>query len=392
MKSASSGMTLLSVPAGPAGVLTVYRHLVDSLSGESVITPIPESNRYFPPQLVDSLHRAINPRLPAQPGTVAVLTTSGSTGNPRAVEYGKRELTALNDFINSGEIIGENIGAEPQWISALPVTSIGGFNVLSRALSAGKPPIALASVAGAGAFDPQEVDEAIRACGDSPIMISLVPTQLRRLLGSELGTESLRKCSLVLVGGSVTPPSDRIRSHDEGIKAVFSYGMTETTGGCVFNGNPAPGVQVSVNPDTGVISVSGITIARGYRPQPGLGDFRSFEDQFITQDIGDIDDKGMLHVSGRIDDVVIVKGFNISLNAIKDIIDADPHVLDSFVLPNLTALVVTTESFQAAESELRNEISQRLGSLAVPNFVTVDRLPQLPNGKHDRQQILNLYG
>jgi len=392
MKSASSCPTLLSVPAGPAGVQAAYRQLADSLSGESVFAPIPESNRYFPSQLVATLYEAVNPSAPAQSGTVAILTTSGSTGNPRAVEYGKGELTALNDFINSGEIIDMNFGADPQWISALPVTSIGGFNVLSRALSAGKPPIALASVAGAGPFDPQEIAEAIRTCGDSPIMISLVPSQFRRLLGSELGTDSLRQCSLVLVGGSGTPPSDRIRSHDEGINAVFSYGMTETTGGCVFNGVPAPRVHVSVNPGTGVISVSGATIARGYRSKLDSGGFQPFNDQFITNDLGDIDPNGVLHISGRSDDIVIVKGLNISLNAIQEIVDSDPNVVDSFVLPNLTALVVATESFQGSERELRNEISHRLGSLAVPNFVTVNSLPHLPNGKHDRQQILNLYG
>jgi O-succinylbenzoic acid--CoA ligase len=373
-------------------VQAVYQQLAESLSSESVVAPIPESNRYFPPQLIESLYQAINPSLPAQSGTIAILTTSGSTGNPRAVEYGKGELTALNEFINSGEIIDMKFGAAPQWISALPVTSIGGFNVLSRALSAGKPPIALASVAGAGPFDPQDVAGAIRTCGDSPIMISLVPTQFRRLLGSESGTESLRQCSLVLVGGSGTPPSDRIRSHDEGINAVFSYGMTETTGGCVFNGIPAPGVHVSVNSGTGVISVSGVTIARGYRSKLDSDEFQAFNDQFVTNDLGDIDPNGVLHVSGRSDDIVIVKGMNISLIAIKEIIDSDPHVVDSFVLPNLTALVVTTESFRGSERELRSEISHRLGSLAVPNFVNVNSLPHLPNGKHDRQQILNLYG
>jgi o-succinylbenzoate---CoA ligase len=392
MKSASTNLTLLSVPAGPSGVRLVYQQLMKSLESGDILIPIPETNRHFPPQLIESLHHAINPSQPAQPGTVAILTTSGSMSNPRSVEYGRAELTALNEYINSGTIIDKHFGAEPQWISALPVTSIGGFNVLTRAVSAGKAPIALPSVAGAGTFSAEEVMDSIGLCGDSPIMMSLVPTQLRRLLGSELGTNALRQCALILVGGSATSPSDRIRSHDENINAVFTYGMTETTGGCVFNGVPAPGVQVSVNPDSGVITVSGATIARGYRAQQNSDVFQAFNGEFDTSDIGDMNTEGILHVSGRIDDVVIVNGLNISLNAIKEIIDSDPHVVDSFVLPNLTALIVTTEASLDSERELRNRISQRLGNLAVPNFMSVDSLPHLPNGKHDRQQILNLYG
>jgi O-succinylbenzoic acid--CoA ligase len=318
------------------------------------------------------------------------------------VEFGKAELTALNGFINSGAIIDTRLDAEPQWISALPVTSIGGLNVLSRAISAGKAPIALDSVAGAATFSVEEVVKAIRLCGDSPSMISLVPTQFRRLLGSEMGTDALRQCSLILVGGSATPPVDQIRSRDEGLNAVFSYGMTETTGGCVFNGVPAPGVHVSINPDDQVISVGGVTIARGYRPQYEQPQhdqpqhqpetFQNFNNQFTTNDVGDIDSSGTLHVTGRIDDIVIVNGLNISLNAIKGIIDSDPNITDSFVLPILTALVVVRDTSPGYESELRTEISRRLGSLAVPNFVVVNSLPHLPNGKHDRQQIVSLYG
>jgi acyl-CoA synthetase (AMP-forming)/AMP-acid ligase II len=92
-----------------------------------------------------------------------------------------------------------------------------------------------------------------------------------------------------------------------------------------------------------------------------------------------------------------VNGVNISLRAIKEIIDAHPLVSDSYVLPDLTAVVVVTGASEIIEEDLRSAISQRLGNIAVPRFLVVDSLPYLPNGKPDRQRIQslahpNLYG
>lgn len=392
MNSAEWAFTPLTVPPGSEGVRLTHEHLKRALDGAGLLAPIPQANRHFPQIVVDRIAAALNPSYPPLPDTVAILTTSGSTGNPRAVEFNASSLTALNGYINSGQVIDQHFDSPLQWIVALPVTSVGGFNVLTRAIDSGLTPLALESVAGAAAFSVDEVVSAVQQSGDSPAAISLVPTQLRRLLGSEAGTDALKRCALVIVGGSSTPVSDQIRCRDEGIFAVFSYGMTETTGGCIFSGRPAPGVHVEVHPVSHVISISGETIASGYRPAQGHDQFEVFEDRFTTNDFGDTGSDGSLHVLGRIDDIVIVNGVNISLNAIKEIIDSHPAINDSYVLPNLTALIVTDASTTSYEDTLRAEIGQHLGTLAVPSFQQVSHLPHLPNGKHDRQQILTLYG
>lgn len=397
MNTGHDQLTPVEVVSGATGVRTAYEQLVQALESGRAMAPIPAISKHFPEPMVSAIRSAISLDSPVQPATIAVLSTSGSTGNPQGVEFSASQLGTLNDFINSGNVVGQQLDAAPQWIAALPVTSMGGFNVLIRAIAAGLPPIALGSVAGAGVFSAEEVTNAVRACGDSPAMISLVPTQLRRLLATEEGTEALTRCSVVLVGGSATPLSDQIHVRDQGISAAFTYGMTETSGGCVFNGVPASGTDIEIDPVTQVIKISGAVIATGYRS--GSSEMRPelFRGSFVTNDVGEIDNSGILHVSGRADDIVIINGVNVSTQAIKEIIDAHPGVLESYVLSDLTAVVVPNQAGQNFEDDLRVEISQRLGNIAVPRFKIVQSLPSLPNGKPDRQQIqaltsLNPYG
>ncbi len=386
-------MPLLKVPAGPAGVELVHSRLIEALGGGPPCIPVPETNRYFSQEFISGIERAINPARSLQDSTVAVLTTSGSTGNPRGVEFSAGTLNFLNNYVNSGAVTGHHVDTPPQWIAAIPVTSVGGFNVVVRAIAAGLPPLALSSVGGASPFSIDEAIQTIASVKDSPVMISLVPAQVRRLLGTSEGTQALKQCSLVLVGGSSTPVSDQIRMRDEDIKVAFTYGMTETTGGCVFNGTPAPGVGIEVASETSVITISGEIIATGYRLATPTEPFVPFNSSFTTKDIGSLDMDGTLSVLGRADDIVMVNGVNISLNAITEIINAHEFVTDCFVLPDLVALIVTSSpTDDSIVDELRKTIANSLGNIAVPQFRSVSALPQLPNGKHNRQEIARLYG
>jgi len=391
--STTAHVPVLKVPAGPIGVELVHSRLIEALAGGPPCIPVPETNRYFSPEFISGIERAIDPARSLQNSTVAVLTTSGSTGNPRGVEFSAGTLNSLNHHINSGAVTGHHIDAPPQWIAAIPVTSVGGFNVVVRAIAAGIPPLALSSVGGASPFSIEEAIQTIASVKNLPVMISLVPAQVRRLLGSAEGTQALKQCSLVLVGGSATPVSDQIRMRDEDINVAFTYGMTETTGGCVFNGTPAQGVHIEVDPDTSVITISGEIIATGYRPTTSTEPFLPFNSSFTTKDIGALDMDGTLNILGRADDIVMINGVNISLNAITEIINSHELVTDCFVLPDLAALIVTNSpAVDSIIDELRKAIANSLGGIAVPQFRCVPALPQLPNGKHDRQEIARLYG
>ena len=298
----------------------------------------------------------------------------------------------MNEFVNSGEVIGVQLDAPPRWICALPVTSAGGVNVLTRSIAAGSPPIALESVAGGSTFDPDEFAGAVARFKNEPVFVSLVPTQLRRLLSSENGAQALRHCTAILIGGGPTPTTDFLQAQDLGLPVSYTYGMTETSGGCVFSGVPGPGTESTLDPGDSRITLHGPSIALGYRP---IGDqaFTPFNSTFTTDDFGTVDPIGQLEVLGRLDDIVLINGVNISRTAISKIIEESSTVQSCYVLPNLTALIVATPvEFEEVSVDMRTQIARELGSIAIPTFRVVTQLPTLPNGKLDRVAITNLYG
>lgn len=384
----ASDFDVISVPPGPEGVSLVVGEFAARRISHLPCALIPAVGRHFSETAVKKIIDALKIGTPLMDSTLAVLTTSGSTGNPRGVEFSLDHLTAFDDFINSGAVIRTSFTSPPQWISALPVTSIGGFNVIVRASHSGIAPIALSSVGGAAPFSAREVTEAMTNAGSHPIAISLVPVQFRKLLNSDEGLEALRGCSLILVGGSATPTEDHLRAQDAGLHVTYTYGMTETTGGAVFSGVPAPGVEVTCDVAEGnVVTISGVSVANGYRGEP------PFAGSFRTSDTGSIDSQGKLTVLGRIDDVIMVNGVNVSLGAIESVVRHVPGVTDCFVLPGLLALIECDPSLlNHITPEIRQAVSEKLGGVAVPTITWVEHIPQLPNGKPDRQKIFTLYG
>ncbi len=383
---------LTQIPPGSPGVATAFDALSEALANEQVFAPIPQQSRHYSSHQIQAIREAINPSTPCHSHTAAILTTSGSTGNPRGVELSYSQLSAMNDFVNSGEVVGVQLDAPPQWICALPVTSVGGVNVLTRSIAAGVPPIALESIAGGSTFDPDEFANSVERSKDEPVFVSLVPTQLRRLLNSQLGAQALRRCTAILIGGGPTPTNDFLQAQDLGLPVSYTYGMTETSGGCIFSGKNGPGTNFTLDPADSRITLHGPSIASGYRPIGGRA-FTPFNSTFATDDFGVADLIGQLEILGRLDDIVVINGVNISRTAIAKIIEENPSVQSCYVLPNLTALIVATPvDFEGVSGSIRHQIVQKLGSIAIPAFRVVTQLPTLPNGKLDRVTITNLYG
>ena len=163
----------------------------------------------------------------------------------------------------------ERFGGPAAWLLALPVTGIGGLQVLVRSLVGQCEPIVLRSVGGAASFDPAEFADATWRLDPSlPAWTSLVPAQAARLLDDPAGLAAMRAYEMVLLGGARTPPALLERLRDESIAAVTSYGMTETCGGAYYEGTALPGVAATIlEPDAdgvGRIAIGGPTVARGY--------------------------------------------------------------------------------------------------------------------------------
>ncbi len=393
----SRPLVRVPVPPGPRGLDLLLREATAALDGSGpAIAPVPTVGPTISETYVSGVLRAVlgSSFTPTVDSPIAVvLATSGSTGTPRGVELTASALTYAATAIHDG--------LRPCWVAALPLTSVGGFNVMVRALQSGVTPVAVSSLGGAGPFTADAFADAVDAAlaSGSPVFTSLVPAQLPRLLSDERGTDALRACARVLVGGAPLRRSLASTCSDLGISVSTTYGMTESAGGCILDGAPLPGVGVEIlDPDetgTGRIVLTGPTIAARYREDTAATAEAFLDGAFRTQDLGlwrEQPGGPRLTVTGRIDDVVIISGVNVSVSAVESVIADQPHVEAAAVVVapreggegSLCAYMVADASV-VDTAAVRARVVERLGAAARPRLLrTIDRLPYLPNGKIDR--------
>jgi len=375
-------LTVIDVPAGPSCVDALWTPLESALAGGPPIAVIPQSSSSTPIAMVEAMRESVRPDALVDDGTAVVVSTSGSTGRPRGVCLSASALTAFTAHVNA------MVGSEPTWVLALPPTSIGGLNVMIRAIATGRPPIAVASVGGAERFTDMGFADAVSAAGqlDHPIAVSLVPTQLPRLLESAIGRQALSHCALILVGGAALTPHAARDCADAGIAITTTYGMTETSGGCVFDGQPLPGVRVKVDDTEGRIYLAGPMLAQGYRD----GADECFEGGLLrTSDRGRWAE-GRLQVLGRLDDVVMVNGVNVDLIAVEDRANDHPAIESAIAVAveddGDTRVHVIFTGHDLELRDIRDWIASTLGPPGAPTGIhRVDSLVLTTSGKIDRR-------
>lgn len=344
------------------------------------------------------------PALPAEvpPGTAVVLTTSGSTGYPKSVVLSRSAL--ISSALSTADRLGE--GA---WLLALPAHYIAGAQVLVRSLVAGREPAMLA-----GTFSPQAFAAAARGMASSvggvrvPTFTSLVPAQVQTLL--DAGEHAaLASFEAVLVGGQALAPALAERGAAAGARLVRTYGSTETAGGCVYDGTPLDGTRVRIV--GGEVQLSGPTLAEGYLGEPERTASAFVRDVdgvrwYRTGDAGTFE--GVLRVTGRIDNVIVSGGINVSLDRVEQVVRGLPGMSSSVVVavPDERwgeASVVVAARDEAVEgiggpgapehllAAAREAVGAALGAVARPaRILLVDRIPLLPSGKPDRQALREL--
>ena len=304
-----------------------------------------------------------------------VVATSGSTGEPKHVLLSRRALRA------SATATATRLGGHGQWLLNLPPTYVAGLQVLFRSVLAGTTPVVQ---------DGTLVDAAARMSGERRY-VSLVPTQLHRLLDDPASAEALRGFSTVLVGGAAVPGALRERAADAGVHVVATYGMSETCGGCVYDGVPLDGVAVAVGAQ-GRVRIGGPVLFDGYDGRPDLTGEVLRDGWFVTQDLGRLDDDGRLEVLGRVDDVVVSGGVNVPGPAVAERLRAHGSVTDAAVVGvadeewgrRVVAFVVGELSLEAARDWVA-EVQPR--SWAPRELRVVARIPHLDNGKVDRMTL-----
>jgi O-succinylbenzoic acid--CoA ligase len=321
------------------------------------------------------LRAAMAPDEPTLPGTAVVVATSGSTGVPKGVELSAGALKA------SAAATHARLGGPGQWLLTLPAHHIAGVQVIVRSLLAGMTPV----LRGTQAFA-----DAVGAMTGPRRYTSLVPTQLLRLLDDPAGLDALRTFDAVLLGGAATPAPLLDRARSAGVRVHTTYGMSETAGGCVYDGVPLDGVRVRLV--DGVIELGGPVLASGYRRDP-VGTASAFVDGwFRTTDLGVLRADGSLEVLGRADFMINTGGVKVAPAAVEAVLAAQPGVAEVCVvgLPDdewgqmVAAAVVPVEPAPAAE-ELRAAVRARLGGPSTPKVLRfVDALPLQGPGKIDR--------
>ncbi|TFV76965.1 AMP-dependent synthetase [Blastococcus sp. CT_GayMR19] len=335
-----------------------------------------------PPAVVDAARAVLRPEEALEPGADVVVTTSGTTGAGRAVLLSAGALRA------SATATHERLGGPGSWLLALPVSAIAGLQVLCRSLLAGGPLTTLQAGETLGA--------AVARLPGGRRYTSLVPTQLRRYLDAEPG--ALRAFDAILVGGAATDPALLARARAKGVAVVTTYGMTETAGGCVYDGRPLAGVGMRV---TDCVELAGPQLASGYRLDPAATAEAFRDGWFRTRDAGTLDDGGRLTVHGRLDDVVISGGVNVAPAAVEAALREHPDVADAVVFgrpdaewgQRVVAAVVPAAGAAPSLEALRPWVTQRLGAPAAPRALeVVDAFPLLHTGKPDRRAVAESVG
>ncbi|MET7329588.1 AMP-binding protein [Nonomuraea sp. NPDC005650] len=356
-------------PPGP-GLFAAVR---DALSGAGpAVLPLAPGHSEaavaaLRPTHVDGALRSDGEGVPSD--VAVVIATSGSTGVPKGVLLSATALRA--SAAASLRRVAASKGE--RWLCCLPVAHISGLQVLVRALLSESEPIIHAR------FDPQEV------LGSGADHVSLVPTQLHRLV--ELGAD-LSVFRTIVLGGAAPRPGLLEQARELGARIVTTYGMSETCGGCVYDGQPLYNVDLKIG-DDGLIRIAGPVLFSGYR----FGDSDPFDgDWFRTSDLGELAG-GRLRVLGRADDVINTGGEKVVAAAVTTVLCTHPEVADAAVIGTpdaewgevVTAIVVPANpDTPLTLRQLRAFCRDRLPPHAAPRSLRlVSQLPLLPNGKTD---------
>ncbi len=316
-------------------------------------------------------------------GAALVITTSGSTGTPKSVLLSAAALRA------SAEATHARLGGPGRWLLALPATHVAGVQVLVRSLVAGTSPAVLDLAPGFRAAAFAEAARPLLAT-PGPHYTALVPTQLARLVADDV--PELRGFDAVLLGGAATPRPLLDAAVAAGVRVVTTYGMSETAGGCVYDGVPLDGVDVRLV--DGRIDLAGPTLALGYRGERFAGGW------FRTGDLGRFRPDGTLEVLGRADDVIVTGGEKVPPALVERALAAVPGVREVCVVGvpdaewgQVVVAAVVAAGPPPAESALQDAVRSAVGRAAVPKRVLF--LPELPTrgpGKVDRAAVARSFG
>lgn len=367
------------IPSGPAAA-DILPRLGRVLAGDGpAMLPVPADD----PRETARLHAALAPGTPIEDGVALVVATSGTTGIPKGAMLSVSALTA------SATATEQRLGGPGSWLLALPAHHIAGMQVLLRSVLAGTEPVIMDVSNG---FDPRAMIEAIGRMSGPLRYTSLVPGQLVKAFEMPEAIAALASLDAVLLGGAATPIPLREKAVAAGVSLVRTYGMSETAGGCVYDGTPLYGSAVRI--DAGRVVLGGRTLASGYRGAP---DHPAFAEPgwFRTDDAGTIVD-GVLSISGRLDEAISTGGLTVVPQVVEAALATHPAIRECAVvgLPDerlgQRVVVAVVPSAPVTLAQLRSHVVASLDVTAAPKeLYLLDALPTRGPGKLDRAALRN---
>ena len=385
-----------------------------------------------------------------------VVGTSGSTGAPKQTALSVRALRAsaraterfFADYPSAGSAKPQRATSEvpAQWLLALPAHYVAGAQVLARSVLAGTTPVVAASITDGVSFTPEVFLNAAERLSCARRFVSLVPTQVHKLLeaaeaspalGSEI-YDALGQFTGILLGGAPASASLLAAARELGLNVVTTYGSAETAGGCVYSGVALPGVRLRVIPEdagladspvvagaeaAGRIWLGGEHLASGYMGDSARTASHFFVDAggcrwYRTDDYGSLtssapnapEDEGapMLNIVGRSDDVIITGGVKISARAVAAVLESHPAVREAAVMGipdarwgSAVAAAITLRGASGVQSApdtsgvtcdmLREFCTDKLGAAGAPKFLRIFAdFPTASTGKPDLRAIYSM--
>lgn len=319
-----------------------------------------------------------------------VATTSGTTGPPKGALLTAAALKA------SASATHQRLGGPGQWLLAVPPYHIAGLQVLIRSVVARSTPVEIDVSAG---FDVNELPSAVAKLGSGRRYTSLVAAQLAKALTDPGATAALAELDAILLGGGPAPRPVLDAAATAGISVVRTYGMSETAGGCVYDGVPLGGTRLRLD-ETGRIALGGATLAKGYR-NPVDPDPFAEHGWFVTDDLGAVDASGVLTVLGRVDEAISTGGLTVLPGPVEAALSTHPAVSDCAIFGVaddrlgqrvVAAVVLSPGSGAPTLDGLRAHVATTLDLTAAPRELHIlDELPRRGIGKVDRAALIRRF-
>jgi O-succinylbenzoic acid--CoA ligase len=317
--------------------------------------------------------------------TAVVIHTSGTSSVPKpvALTYGNLLWSAL------GSAVALGLDPDERWLCALPLSHVGGLSILVRSAIYATTAIVHER------FETEPVVTSLRE--REVTLVSLVATTLARLLDAGLRAPPALRCALT--GGGPVPAALVRRAHEAGVPVSMTYGLTEacsqattTPIAALKKGELGPGPPLFCArvrcADDGEILLAGPTVAPGSLAPDGW---------LHTGDLGEIDERGRLSVTGRKADTIVSGGENVAPSEVEAVLERHPDVLEAAVVGRpderwgeaVTAIVVVRAGRTPGAAALRAHCAAALAPYKVPKRVVVreDSLPRTRSGKLLRREL-----